>query len=94
MNIPQIQDKILTYSAQGSTDEEIYKILGFAEWDDYQTAYKDIWTPEFRYRLYILHNPHSTMEQAFLRGVQLGWYDGFDDGYNAALEDLENGTSV
>ena len=95
MNIQQLQDKLLAYHAQGAVDErEVYQILGFAEWDEYAVVYDQIWTPEFRYRLYILNNPHSTMEQAFLRGVQVGWMDGFDSGYNEALEDLADGTAV
>ena len=95
LNILQIQDKLLAYYAQGAVDErEVYQILGFAEWSDYHAVYDQIWTPEFRYRLYIVNNPHSTMEQAFLRGVQVGWMDGFDSGYNEALEDLADGTAV
>ena len=94
-NIAQLQDKLLAYYAQGCPDEqELYHMLGFAEWDDYHAVYKDIWTSEFRYRLYIVSNPHTTMEQAFLKGVQVGWMDGFDEGYNAALEDLDNGVAV
>lgn len=95
MNIQQLQDKLIAYHAQGAVDErEVYQILGFAEWDEYAVVYDQIWTPEFRYRLYILHNPHSTLEQAFLRGVQVGWMDGFDSGYDSALEDLNNGVAV
>lgn len=94
MNIPQLQDKLLAWYAQGRTEDETYQFLGFAEWDDYHAVYKDIWTPEFRYRLYILHNPYATLEQAFVRGVQVGWMDGFDSGYDAALEDLNNGISI
>lgn len=96
MNILQIQDKLLAYYAQGGVEQsaEIYALLGFAEWSDYHAVYNDIWTPEFRYRLYILHNPHSTLEQAFLRGVQVGWMDGFDNGYDEALGDMHNGVAV
>lgn len=94
MNIQQIQDKLLAWYAQNRGDEEVYTLLGFAEWSDYHAVYDDIWTPEFRYQLYILHNPYSTMEQAFVRGLQVGWMDGFDDGYNSALEDLNNGIAV
>ncbi len=93
MNIAQIQDKLLAIYAQG-TEGELYQLLGFPTFNAYMKSFKDIWTPEFRYRLYMLHNPHSTLEQAFVRGVQVGWMDGFDDGYNAALEDLENGIVV
>jgi hypothetical protein len=94
-NIQQLQDKLLAYHAQGCpTEQEVYQMLGFAEWDDYHAVYNDIWTPEFRYRLYMLGNPHSTLEQAFLAGVRIGWMDGFDEGYNAALEDLDEGVAV
>lgn len=95
MNIQQLQDKLLAWYAQGCPDEqEVYVLLGFADWSDYHAVYNQIWTPEFRYRLYILHNPDSTMEQAFIRGVQIGWMDGFDSGYDGALEDLDNGVAV
>lgn len=95
MNIQQLQDKLLAYYAQDQLDDrEVYQILGFANWDDYHALFDQIWTPEFRYRLYILHNPDTTMEQAFIRGVQIGWMDGFDSGYDSALEDLDNGVAV
>jgi hypothetical protein len=94
MDIVKLQDKLLAWYAQGHTDEETYQFLGFAEWSDYHAVYNDVWTPEFRYRLYLLHNPCSTMEQAFVRGIQVGWMDGFDVGYDSALEDLDGGVSV
>lgn len=94
-NIAQLQDRLLAYYSQGAVaEQEVYALLGFAEWSDYHAVYNDIWTPEFRYRLYMLGNPHSTLEQAFLAGIRIGWMDGFDSGYNAALEDLDNGIAV
>lgn len=94
-NIQQLQDKLLAYYAQGCLDnQEVYQMLGFAEWGDYHAVYNDIWTPEFRYRLYLLGNPYSTLEQAFVRGIKVGWMDGFDSGYDAALEDLGKGIAI
>ena len=94
-NIQQLQDKLLAYYAQNCPDErEMYVVLGFANWDDYHAVYNDIWTPEFRYRLYMLKNPYSTVEQAFLAGWQVGWLNAFDSGYDSALEDIENGIAV
>ena len=89
MNIQQIQDRLLAIYAQG-TEGELYQLL----FEDYHAVYNEIWTPEFRYRMYILDNPHSTMEQAFLRGVRVGWMDGFDSGYDEALGDMHNGVAV
>lgn len=95
MNITQLQDKLLAYYAQDIVDEkEVYQILGFTEWDEYAVLYDQIWTSEFRYRLYVLKNPHSTLEQAFLAGWKSGWIGGFDSGYNSALEDLGSGVTV
>lgn len=95
MNIQQIQEELLAYYAKGCPDtQEVYDLLGFAEWDAYHAVYKQIWTREFRYRLYMLGNPQSTLEQAFLAGIRVGWFDGFDEGYDTALEDLNNGIAV
>lgn len=95
MNVQQIQDRLLAYYAQSASgQEEVYKILGFAEWSDYHAMYEEIWTPQFRYRIYMLQNSHSTLEQAFCSGFQGGWINGHDDGYNAALEDMQNGIAV
>ena len=95
MNIQQLQDKLLAYYAQNCLGErEIYDVLGFAKWDDYHAVYDQIWTPQFRYRLYILHNPHSTIEQTFLKAWGSGCLEGFDLGYNAALDDIQNGIAL
>ena len=94
MNIRQIQDKLLAYHAQSTSKQEVYEVLGFKQWSDYHAIYEQIWTPQFRYRIYMLGNPDSTLEQAFCRAFLIGWKDGFDDGYNAALEDMQKGTHV
>jgi len=95
LTIQQIQDKLLAYYAQPiSGQDKVYEVLGFAEWSDYHNIYEEIWTPQFKSRIYILQNPYSTLEQAFVHGVQVGWLDGFDSGYNNALEDMNNGIIV
>ena len=96
-DIQEIQDKLFNYykhqEKHYDLDEDTIISLGI-DWSIFYNKYNEIFTPVFFFKLCMLKNPNSTLEEAFIAGFNKGFgeggFKGFFDGYSEGLNDADN----